>query len=90
MALPIKSKKAPLAPDDDVVANHPNQFTVRALWSSLSRNDVPQGSFGIQVKKESSGEVKFLLISVDDFRKHVHPPIMIVKDLSICTEWNRK
>lgn len=97
MALPIKKtiKQAPKAEQvsgniNDLIANHKNEFTVRALWSVLGgRTDVPDGHFGIQVKKESTGESQYLLITVDNFQKHVHPPVMVVPDLGLCKEWKR-
>lgn len=98
MALPIKKKKEEIVKDfmagganiNDLVANHPDEFTVRALWSSLTRDDVPAGHFGVQVKKEKTGETKFFLIAVEDFKKFVHPPVMVIKNASICKEWIRK
>jgi hypothetical protein len=75
MALPIKSKtvevpqKTPRKQEvqkpknDDVLANHPNEWTVRSMWSAEVRNDIPDDFWGVMVKKEKTGETQFILVS---------------------------
>lgn len=46
----------------------PNKFTFRAAWGD-NHAGVPHGMVAFQVKKESTGESKFLLTSRENFEK---------------------
>lgn len=45
----------------DCLANHPREFTVRAIWSGTA-HDIPVGMKGVQVKRDSDRDVRYLLV----------------------------
>jgi hypothetical protein len=45
-------------PNDDIVANHPNEFLVRAIWPPAHNSDL----CGVLVRKEATKESKYILV----------------------------
>ena len=83
--LPIKKSKKTLP--DDLVANHPDKFTVRAIWSAVTGKNIPEGFLGVVVKHEKDRITKYILVPVADLADFAFCTIL---DPARYKEWPRK
>jgi NADH:ubiquinone oxidoreductase subunit F (NADH-binding) len=90
MGLPIKSPSLPNRPQpaassnqNDLLANHNNEFTVRGIWGE----GVPAGMKGVMVRKEKTKETRYLLVPAIECEKFGWTKILNPDSYS---EWRRK